>query len=135
MQVKFNRVVLTSNDALVLEAMRVFTRRDQRGLALPTARLCRLTTARAPVTARRPESYPVLIGCRHGKDRTGLLAMLLLGGCGFGRAAITADYSISEDSAEMQLAVEERSWAEDGAKQVRRHHNPHRSLCEPHYIA
>ncbi|KAK9841869.1 hypothetical protein WJX81_008362 [Elliptochloris bilobata] len=42
------------------------------------------------------ENYPILIHCIHGKDRTGIVVMLLLLLCGVKREAIVEDYMMSE---------------------------------------
>lgn len=41
-------------------------------------------------------SYPILLHCVHGKDRTGLIVMLLLSLCGVPDHAIVADYAESD---------------------------------------
>lgn len=38
----------------------------------------RLSVAKALRIFARPENYPILVHCIHGKDRTGLIVMLLL---------------------------------------------------------
>lgn len=53
-----------------------------------------------------PKSYPVLIHCTQGKDRTGLIVILVLLLCGVDTAAISKDYTISEK--ELQPEFEER---------------------------
>ena len=65
----------------------------------------------------RAASFPIMLGCMHGKDRTGLVAALLLGACGFGRAEVMADYTISAQSVEKQLDVEECRFAADTRRQ------------------
>lgn len=51
-------------------------------------------------------SFPVLIHCTQGKDRTGLIVILVLLLCGVHRSAITSDYVRSE--AELEPELEER---------------------------
>ncbi|KAJ2674548.1 hypothetical protein IWW42_001719 [Coemansia sp. RSA 1085] len=43
-----------------------------------------------------PCAYPILFHCQHGKDRTGIIAMLLLGILGVDDRIIAEDYSLSE---------------------------------------
>ncbi|KAL4434079.1 hypothetical protein ABPG75_000520 [Micractinium tetrahymenae] len=43
-----------------------------------------------------PGNLPLLVHCIHGKDRTGLVAMLLLLLCGAEREAVVRDYALSE---------------------------------------
>ncbi|KAI3434795.1 hypothetical protein D9Q98_002853 [Chlorella vulgaris] len=43
-----------------------------------------------------PANYPLLVHCIHGKDRTGLVCMLLLLLCGVDRQAVVKDYALSE---------------------------------------
>lgn len=42
-----------------------------------------------------PAAYPVVIGCSSGKDRTGIVAALLLGLVGVSDDAVVADYAMS----------------------------------------
>jgi len=53
-----------------------------------------------------PKSYPVLVHCTQGKDRTGLIVMLVLLLCDVDAAAITDDYVKSES--ELEPEFEER---------------------------
>ncbi|PSC73159.1 tyrosine serine phosphatase [Micractinium conductrix] len=46
--------------------------------------------------AADPDNLPLLVHCIHGKDRTGLVAMLLLLLCGVERGAVVRDYALSE---------------------------------------
>ncbi|KAJ2356180.1 hypothetical protein GGF43_002237 [Coemansia sp. RSA 2618] len=43
-----------------------------------------------------PCAYPILFHCQHGKDRTGIIAMLLLGILGVDDHIIAEDYALSE---------------------------------------
>ncbi|KAJ2743998.1 hypothetical protein GGI20_003325 [Coemansia sp. BCRC 34301] len=45
-----------------------------------------------------PCAYPILFHCQHGKDRTGIVAMLLLGILGVDDEVIVADYAQSQDN-------------------------------------
>ena len=53
-----------------------------------------------------PASYPVLVHCTQGKDRTGLIVLLVLLLCGVNTKAITDDYTKSEP--ELAPEFEER---------------------------
>ena len=53
-----------------------------------------------------PKSYPVLVHCTQGKDRTGLIVMLVLLLCGISTNVIGADYMKSEP--ELEPEFEER---------------------------
>jgi protein-tyrosine phosphatase len=51
-----------------------------------------------------PESYPIMFHCTQGKDRTGLVAILLLLLCGVDPSVIEADYRASERELQSQRA-------------------------------
>ena len=53
-----------------------------------------------------PDSYPVLVHCTQGKDRTGLIILLVLLLCGVGQEAAEGDYRLSEK--ELEPEREER---------------------------
>lgn len=53
-----------------------------------------------------PDSYPVMVHCTQGKDRTGLVVILVLMLCNVDIVAISADYTLSE--AELEPEYEER---------------------------
>lgn len=44
-------------------------------------------------TLANPHSYPVLVHCVHGKDRTGLVVMLLLMLAGVSKKVITLSFN------------------------------------------
>lgn len=44
----------------------------------------------------QPNNLPIIIHCQHGKDRTGLMVMILYLLCGVDRTVIVNDYAISE---------------------------------------
>jgi len=52
--------------------------------------------ARALRVFADPCSYPILVHCIHGKDRTGLIVMLLLRLCGVPKEPIMTDYAESD---------------------------------------
>ncbi|MEV6415490.1 HAD-IA family hydrolase [Kribbella sp. NPDC051718] len=67
--------------------------------------------------ASAAEDRPVVVHCKSGKDRTGLLVALLLDLIGVPRAEIAADYAISEERLGVrariaELPLEERAAAE-----------------------
>jgi len=41
-------------------------------------------------------NFPILVHCQHGKDRTGLVVMLMYLLCGVPRDVIISDYALSE---------------------------------------
>ncbi|KAI8320357.1 hypothetical protein GQ54DRAFT_238991, partial [Martensiomyces pterosporus] len=47
-----------------------------------------------------PCAYPILFHCQHGKDRTGIVAMLLLGILGVDDEIIAEDYAQSQKNLE-----------------------------------
>ena len=52
----------------------------------------------------RPDVVPAVFHCAAGKDRTGLLAALILGSIGVSRAVILADYALTEPGVARMLA-------------------------------
>ncbi len=54
-----------------------------------------------------PASYPVLVHCTAGKDRTGVTTALTLSVLGVDRATIEADYALTNDDVARQLAFVE----------------------------
>merc|ERR1712083_267313 len=54
---------------------------------------------KAMTVLSQPESYPIAYGCMAGKDRTGLLAQLVLSALGVSREDIIADYMATNHSA------------------------------------
>ena len=76
------------------------------------ARSTRLVTALRAIAHALPE--PVLLHCKAGKDRTGLVIALLLDACGIERERILADYQRS--AAELGEAYREQITAYLGAE-------------------
>lgn len=64
------------------------------------------TLARAMTDLARPGALPAVFHCAAGKDRTGVLAALLLGTLGVPRSVILADYALTADAMERM-----REWA------------------------
>lgn len=60
-----------------------------------------------------PEALPAVFHCAAGKDRTGVLAMLLLGSLGVAHDYIVADYALTEGGITRMLA-----WAEQEAPEM-----------------
>jgi protein-tyrosine phosphatase len=54
----------------------------------------------------QPESYPIMVHCTQGKDRTGLIILLILLLCGVGQEAAEQDYVLS--AKELEPENEER---------------------------
>ncbi|MEY4338884.1 MAG: hypothetical protein RLZ14_734, partial [Actinomycetota bacterium] len=63
--------------------------------------------AEALVLLSQPGALPAVFHCAAGKDRTGLLAMMVLGCLGVPDEYIVADYSLTEDGMQRM-----REWAE-----------------------
>ena len=59
------------------------------------------------------EAFPAVFHCAAGKDRTGVLAMLLLGSLGVPREYIVADYALTVEGIERM-----RSWAQRVAPEL-----------------
>ena len=57
-----------------------------------------------------PAKYPIAFGCMTGKDRTGLLAMLLLSALGASREDIMTDYLLSNHAATHNAECSEAAW-------------------------
>ena len=64
------------------------------------------TLARAMTDLARPGALPAVFHCAAGKDRTGVLAALLLGTLGVPRSVILADYALTADAMDRM-----REWA------------------------
>lgn len=98
------------------------------GLAINSIDACRNEVLEVFKVLAEPESYPVMLHCTQGKDRTGItiaLVMLLLG---VSVEAVTADYVKSEK--ELQVEWEERM------KEIRSIGlDEHFATCPPHLIA
>ena len=61
-----------------------------------------------------PETGPVVFHCAAGKDRTGILAALILGGLGVDDATICADYDLTNAAMERM-----RRWVESSRPEMR----------------
>ena len=61
-----------------------------------------------------PSNYPILVHCSQGKDRTGLIVLLLLSLLGVPEEAIEEDYSMSEEELLPEKATRLAELAEMG---------------------
>lgn len=61
-----------------------------------------------------PALYPVLVHCTQGKDRTGLIILLVLALCGVSTEAIERDYRLSERELEGEMDFRLRELREMG---------------------
>jgi protein-tyrosine phosphatase len=66
------------------------------GLATSSMDVCRREVKQVFDVLADKQSWPVLVHCTQGKDRTGLIVMLLLFLLGVDQAAIDEDYRLSE---------------------------------------
>ena len=69
--------------------------------------------AQAVEQLSQPEALPAVFHCAAGKDRTGVLAMLVLGSIGVPREYIVADYALTVDGIERM-----RAWAQREAPEL-----------------
>jgi len=76
------------------------------GLALDTLTYSTSEIATLFTLLSKPESYPVLVHCTLGKDRTGLVVLLVALLCGAGEEGVVRDYERS--GVELEGEREER---------------------------
>ena len=87
-------------DAIAILASNVMASRGLSGLAIDSLLYSRLEIKAMFDVLCDPDSYPVLVHCTQGKDRTGLTVLLVLMLCGVPIAAIEKDYRLSESELE-----------------------------------
>ncbi|GIZ49483.1 hypothetical protein CKM354_001251300 [Cercospora kikuchii] len=85
-----------SNDAISIIATNVMQKRGLVGLAQDSLTLCKAEVKLVFDVLSRKENYPLLVHCTQGKDRTGLVILLVLMLLGVDHAAIEKDYMLSE---------------------------------------
>ncbi|CAK1368274.1 hypothetical protein CB0940_11056 [Cercospora beticola] len=85
-----------SNDAISIIATNVMQKRGLVGLAQDSLHLCKAEVRLVFDVLASKESYPLLVHCTQGKDRTGLVILLVLMLLGVDHAAIEKDYMLSE---------------------------------------
>ena len=83
-------------EAISVLGANVMAARGLDGLAEDTLAHCRREIKDVVFILCDETSYPVVIHCTQGKDRTGLIVLLVLSLCGIPRAAIEKDYRLSE---------------------------------------
>ena len=89
-------------EAIAILASNVMSKRGLPGLAIDTLIYSRFEIKEVFGVLCDEDSYPVLVHCTQGKDRTCLIILLVLLLCGVSEEAIGRDYKLSES----ELAVE-----------------------------
>lgn len=84
----------------------VMRQRGLVGLAIDSVDVCTKEIKQVFDVLADEKSYPLMIHCTQGKDRTGLTVMLALFVCGVSLEAVNEDYLLSEP--ELQPEMEER---------------------------
>lgn len=88
------------------------TARGLSGLAIDTLTHSTSEIAQVFTFLSSPDNYPVLVHCTQGKDRTGLVVLLVCLLCGVGTEAVDADYMLSGE----ELAPEREERVREIAK-------------------
>ena len=83
-------------DAIAILALNVMASRGLSGLAIDSLLYSRSEVRAVFSILSNAESYPLLVHCTQGKDRTGLTVLLVLMLCGVAMEAIERDYRLSE---------------------------------------
>ncbi|GAB7334575.1 hypothetical protein MBLNU13_g06554t1 [Cladosporium sp. NU13] len=92
----------------------VMSPRGLSGLALDTLTHSTSEIATLFTLLSKPETYPVLVHCTLGKDRTGLVALLVALLCGAGEEGVRRDYERSGVELEPEREEREREVAKIG---------------------
>ena len=92
--------------AIAILGAAVMSPRGLSGLALDTLTYSTAEIATLFALLSKPESYPVLVHCTLGKDRTGLAVLLVALVCGAGEEGVRRDYERSGE--ELESGREER---------------------------
>ena len=93
-------------EAIGVLAQNVMAERGLDRLAKDSLLYCKAEVKQVFDVLCEPSSYPVLIHCTQGKDRTGLNVLLALLLCGVSKEAIASDYQLSES--ELKPEIEEK---------------------------
>lgn len=93
-------------DAISILGREVMAPRGLVGLGMDSLAYCDAEVRACFEVLADETQYPVLVHCTQGKDRTGLVVLLVCLLCGVGEQAIEADYIVSE--AELQVEMESR---------------------------
>jgi protein-tyrosine phosphatase len=83
-------------EAISILGTNVMAERGLAGLAIDSLQHCRKEVKEVFEILCDPSSYPVLVHCTQGKDRTGLIILLVLLLCEVPRDVVKADYTLSE---------------------------------------
>jgi len=89
-------------DAISILGREVMAPRGLVGLGIDSLAYCTAEVKACFEVLSREESYPVLVHCTQGKDRTGLIVLLVCLLCGADERAIERDYIVSEGELEVE---------------------------------
>lgn len=93
-------------EAIGVLAANVMAERGLHGLAMDSLEHCKAEVKDVFSVLSDADSYPLMVHCTQGKDRTGLIVVLVLLLCGVPQGAIRKDYMLSEN--ELQPEREEK---------------------------
>lgn len=93
-------------DAIAILGREVMAPRGLVGLGMDSLAYCGAEVRACFEVLGDESKYPVLVHCTQGKDRTGLVVLLVCLLCGVGEDAIERDYVVSE--AELRVEMESR---------------------------
>ncbi|GAB7345227.1 hypothetical protein MBLNU457_3601t1 [Dothideomycetes sp. NU457] len=93
-------------DAISILGREVMAPRGLAGLGVDSLAYCGAEVRACFEVLGDESKYPILVHCTQGKDRTGLVVLLVCLLCGVGEEAIERDYVVSE--AELQTEMESR---------------------------